>query len=320
MKKGKTLRIRAAYLDDKLVKIIGRKEEVLTISASSRSGDFINFMIERYPKVFEEFGPGYLGFELNGKMPKALTPLKDGDRYEFIVWTDDEIAKHDAVERLKSMRAGMELSRGELKPPAWMECTWRRIPCGRDECIICGRIKQDRLRNMMKWENSDDMKSAFEDVGNSLAETLRMLKEQMEEAGIELENIGEAEMEEPPRAEEFPLYKKVEEWGRKIRHIAESAEKSQSLWLSIEATDDIIWYSRVIIAKTYRQLRTRWHIDRGGRYGEFDLAYTKYVLEECIKILKQSLAQVSELKSPQKEALISSLHQLSDLEKEIVSI
>ncbi|MBI2122380.1 MAG: hypothetical protein HYT98_04655 [Candidatus Sungbacteria bacterium] len=320
MKKQKSIRIRMAYLTKNLAKIVGKKKEVIHLPAGSRSGDFIDFMIERYPQVFEKYGPGYLGFTRNGEKPKVLMLLQDGDQYEFADWTDEEIRMDDTAKRLSELGAVMELPHGEFKPPAWWECTWRRVACGKDDCSICGKIKQDRLRHIMKGEDPDDMKSAFEDVGNSLAGALRMLKEQMEEAGIELENVGEAEMEEPPKPEEFPLYQKVSMWRQEAEVLADSAEQSESLWLATEAAADFLWYKNTLAVKTYRQLCNRWHLARGDKYGEFDLQYTGYVLEECIKILKQSLAQLSELNSPQKGGLMIALTRLADLEKQILEI
>ena len=36
-----------------------------------------------------------------------------------------------------------------FKIPKWMDCTWRRIPCGRDSCSICGKINKHR-RELIK--------------------------------------------------------------------------------------------------------------------------------------------------------------------------
>lgn len=119
VKKQELIRIHAAYLTDNLAKIVGKKKEIINLPVGSRSGDFINYMVERYPEVFEKYGPGYLGFILNGEKPKVLTLLRDGDRYEFVDWTEEEIRKDDVIKRLKESGAVMELPHGELKPPAW---------------------------------------------------------------------------------------------------------------------------------------------------------------------------------------------------------
>lgn len=82
----------------------------------------------------------------------------------------------------------------DFKIPEWWDCAWRRVPCGRDECRMCGKIKQDRLRHIMKEEDPDDMKSVFEDVGNSLGGALAMIKQHAREMGIDITNINEAEL------------------------------------------------------------------------------------------------------------------------------
>lgn len=320
MKKRKSIRINITYLTKNLSEIVGKNKETIRLPAGSRSGDFMDYMIKRYPQIFEKYGPGYLGFTRNGDKPKALTPLNDGDHYEFADWTDKEIIRDEIALRLKELGAVMELPHGELKPPMWWECVWRRIQCGKDECPMCGKIKQGRLLHIIKGEDPDDMKSVFEDVGNSLADALRMVKEHMQEAGIDLENIDEAEMEEPPKPEEFPLYQIIEEWRKAVGGLINEAEAAGSPWLYTEAAADLIWYKNTFTAKTYRQLCNRWHLNRGDKYREFDFTYTKYVLEECVKILKQSLAQLSELNSPQKGGLMVALKRIADLEKQILEI
>lgn len=320
MKKQKSIRIRVTYLTDNLVKVVGKKEEVIRLPEDSRSGDFLDYLMERYPRIFEKYGPGYLGFMRNGEKPKVLTLLKDGDRYEFADWADKEILEDEIAQRLKELGMVVGLPYGEFKTPTWWECTWRRISCGKDACPICGKIKQDQLRHIMKGEDPDDWKSIFEDMGNSLAKTLRMLKEHMQEAGIDLENIGEAEMEEPPEPEKFPLHQEVNSWMKDIEALAESAQSTRSLWLATEAAADLLWYKNTLAVKTYRQLCNRWHLDRGDNYGEVDFKYTKYVLEECIRILKQSLVQLSEFGSPQKGALMLSLNKLAEFERKVMAI
>jgi len=73
VKKPKFIRIKIIYLSKELQRIAKRKREIVRMPDGSRSGDFMDFFIERYPKIFKEFGLGYLGFELNGERPHVLT-------------------------------------------------------------------------------------------------------------------------------------------------------------------------------------------------------------------------------------------------------
>lgn len=208
----------------------------------------------------------------------------------------------------------------DFKIPEWWDCVWRRVPCGKDECRMCGKIKQDRLRHVMKREDPDDMKSVFEDVGNSLGGALAMIKQHAAEMGIDITNINEAELEEPPEPNMFPLYQKAAEWQDEMMVIIKDADLRGSAWLLTEAAADLDWYKNTLLAKTYRQLCNRWHLDRGDEYGEVDYKYTKYVLGECLKILEKSLLELSALGSPQSEELKQCLNHLQKLKKPILSI
>lgn len=208
----------------------------------------------------------------------------------------------------------------DFKMPKWMDCTWRRIACGKDKCKICGKIKQDRLRRIMKGEDPDDVKSVFEDVGNSLGGALAMIKQHAAERGIDITNINEAELEEPPEPDTFPLYQKAAKWQDEVTAIIKDADLRGSAWLFTEAAADLGWYKNTLLVKIYRQFCNRWHLDRGDEYGDVDHKYTKYVLGECLKILEKSLAELSTIGSPESDELTRCLNRLHELKKSILSI
>ncbi len=141
--KHKPILIRVTYLTEDLQWLTGKKEEKISVLPGARSGDFFDYFEEQYPEVFKKYGPGYLSFTLNDTKPHVLTLLKDGDHYKFAIWTDDEIFQDELIKQLQETGAIEELPKGELMMPKWMECTWRRVPCGQDECKICSGIKQD---------------------------------------------------------------------------------------------------------------------------------------------------------------------------------
>ena len=45
----------------------------------------IHALFVQYPKIQYKYGPGALGFKLNGKIPKEYSPLYDGDVVDFFV-------------------------------------------------------------------------------------------------------------------------------------------------------------------------------------------------------------------------------------------
>lgn len=202
--------------------------------------------------------------------------------------------------------------------PGWMECSWRRIPCGQDDCKICGRIKNDRKRHIAAGRDPDDLKNVFNDVGRIMGETMVMVRQRAEEMGIDLDNLED--VSEPPKPNKFPLHKKVMKWRKLIHDIGESASASNSVWLNAEAAKDLFWYANTITAKIYRQHCNRWEIDQKDDYAEFDYEYTKRVLIECMDVLKKSLQVLHYLNTPQDDKIVLALTQLTELEDGIVKI
>ena len=229
-----------------------------------------------------------------------------------------EILINESLKCFKEKRRAIEISKEKFKMPKWMECVWRRVPCGRDDCPICGRIKKDRQQHIERGENPDDIQSVFEDVGQNLKETLEMIKRDTQRMGIDITNIED--IQEPPEPEEFPFYQKARKWNKEIFKIASEAELSGDWWINTEAAADLFWYANTLLTKIYRQLCNRWHIKNGDDYGDFDYQYTKYVLEECLKILKKSLKEFISFDSAQKINLILVHDQMINLEEDIFKI
>jgi hypothetical protein len=312
------IKIKVTYLSKDLQRITRKKGEVFRVPGDFRSGDFIDFFQERYPEIFEKFGPGYLGFTLNGEKPHVLQRLRDQDHYEFSTWTKEEIFVDEISKHFRESIAIIKLPKEEFEMPKWMECTWRRNPCGRDDCPICGRIKRDRQRHIERGEDPDDMKSVLEDVSQNFKEALLMIKKDAERMGIDITNIDD--IQEPPKPEEFPLYQTTKKWRDDIFNIVETAQNNEEFWVFTETVQDLTWYANLLTAKVYRQLCNRWHLEKGDDYGEFDYKYTQGIIKESIKILKKSLAELYSYYSGQKVNLMLAYNQLQNLEKEILKI
>jgi len=206
----------------------------------------------------------------------------------------------------------------DFKMPKWMECTWRRVPCGRNDCRICDQIKKDRQEHIEKGEDPDDLKSVFEDVGQTFKEVLEMIKKDAAGKGIDITNTEN--IKEPPEPEEFSLYREVREWNRSVITLRETAQSLGEFWIYTEAADDLFWYANILTVKTYRQLCNQQHIQNGDESGEFDYQYTRWVLRESLKILKKSLEELIEANRFQKENLNLIWLNLQKLEKQIIQI
>jgi len=100
-KQLRTIQITATYLDGKLQKITGKESEIIRMPEGSCSDEFLHLLQERYPKIFQKFGPGFFGFDLNGKKPNSLTKLNDGDHYRFTVWSKSEVLADEQFKQRK---------------------------------------------------------------------------------------------------------------------------------------------------------------------------------------------------------------------------
>ena len=190
-----------------------------------------------------------------------------------------------------------------FKFPRWMECTWRRVPCNKKSCAICGKVNRHMAEHMEHDEHVHDVGVEFEDITHSLRHALTMIKRDAKRLGIDISNIDT--IKEPPRPSSFPLYRKANAWNKGVFELYEAAHDEGALWIFTEAAADLSWYAELIASKTYRQLCNRWHLDQGDQYGDVDYAYTKYVLGECSTILKRSLDELVRLPSEHKGELAS---------------
>lgn len=180
--------------------------------------------------------------------------------------------------------------------PKWMECTWRRLACNKKTCRICGRFMRDRQRHLRAGDDPDSMEAALEDVSRNFSEALENLKEWAEQNGIEITNLENIKEPSPPA--HFPLYNIVTRWREGVMDFINVEADKHRAWTNSEQIKDLMWYANLLAAKTYRQLCNCWHIKEGNEYGGFDHKYTRYVLGECIRILKNSLGELVTFAAP----------------------
>ncbi|MBI2633153.1 MAG: hypothetical protein HYW78_02060 [Parcubacteria group bacterium] len=176
------------------------------------------------------------------------------------------------------------------KIPKWMECTWRRIPCKKTNCPLCGHLLKEMARTHTTSESINNFRPALEDIGDYFREALRAIKADAEKKGIDLSSVDA--LKEPPRPSHFSLYRAVKRWREDIFRFLRLNGREGAWWLMTEPIDDLLWYADIVPAKTYRQLCNRWHCEQNDGYGKDDYIYTKYVLGECDKILQKTFARL----------------------------
>lgn len=206
----------------------------------------------------------------------------------------------------------------DFKMPEWMDCTWRRIPCGRDDCPICGKIKQDEEKHIQKGEDPDSPEAMLEDVSHNFREALEAIKADAEDQGIDIENIDD--IKEPPKPQEFDLYEKTKRWWDSVMVLVKESESEKGSWLETEAGKDLVWYANTVLAKTYRQLCNRWHLENGDEYGDVDYDYTQYVLKEVFKFLDDALRDLQEKNTKHNKEFKLAQIFLNQLKNEILNI
>lgn len=218
----------------------------------------------------------------------------DYEKYSNIVDMPASIYKSLELLLSKVMNPGQEKVSYDKKTgmPDWMDCTWRRLPCMKDECPICSRLKD------LNEDNNLFMRGEF----------------LMDIAGEEEE--GKDNLPEP---DEFPFYREVRNWLDGVVEIAENSRYRDDFWIFTEEATDLFWYMNVLSSKTYRQLCNRYLIENSEE-GKVDYRYTNYVLKESVKRIKKSLKEIIKNDPSQKEKLDDLFKGVSELEERIFNI
>lgn len=222
------------------------------------------------------------------------------------------------------MKIKMEQNKSILKKekdygvPKWMDCSWKRISCGEDSCLICGKIKKEKEKHIKNGEDPNDVAIAIADLGKTFKKVLKDIKKDAKNMGIDISKI--VSKKDPPAPYEFPLYNEIRKWRDSMFFIIKRTVIRREVLVYTEAFDDFIWYTDLLPIKVYRQLCNKWEIENEGKDNDYDYNYTKYVLRECLKFLNEALATFMVFDSEEKHLFIINAACLMYLEKEIREI
>ena len=115
---------------------------------------------------------------------------------------------------------------------------------------------------------------------------------------------GTTALPQPPEPDQFGLYNDLLDWYDDVMDFFHDAYSDGMVWVKTDAAADVIWYASTLLAKTYRQLTTRWEFEYAKDLAnDIDYIYTRYVLEECLTILRRSLKELAFIPSPDQRAL-----------------
>ncbi len=178
--------------------------------------------------------------------------------------------------------------------PEWMDCTWKRVPCMKESCPICSRLKD--------LEDENDLFARGEFL-------------------IEIAGEDQEGDDDLPNPEEFPFYKEVKGWLEEVIELAENSREFGDFWVFTEEAADLFWYMNVLSTKTYRQLCNRYSIEnQPENVSKADYRYTNYVLKEAVKKIKKSLKEILTSDPIQEDKLEEAFKKITDLEERIFNI
>lgn len=208
-----------------------------------------------------------------------------------------------------------------LELPAWIDCSWRRVVCGRDDCPICSRIERDRQKYTILGEDPDNPQVLMEVLTGSLREVVVTMRKIATEMDIDLSNLNDVD-EEPdlPEPDAFSLYCDVWAWREDVDRATNEAELNGAFWPYTEDAEDLGWYKNTLCTKVYRQLCNRWKLERGNEDVWTDYEYTHRVLHECCELLERALKSIASPEDPLRHTASSLLEQFHTIEERILAI
>lgn len=206
---------------------------------------------------------------------------------------------------------------GDFRVPDWWDCQWRRTSCGRPDCTFCGKRGSYRQAAV---ENGAYPAQAFTEAGDSIKETIDILAAEVD-ADDWHEESAETAWPQPPEPDQFALYSNLLDWYDDVMDVFHGAFSEGVAWAQTDAAADVTWYAATLLAKTYRQLTTRWEFEHAKDLAsDVDYIYTNYVLGECLRILRRSLKELAFLPSPDQRTLRTAEILLAQFEPQVMHI
>lgn len=183
-----------------------------------------------------------------------------------------------------------------------MDCSWRRLPCGKEDCKVCGPISHLHFEHLNRGENH-----------GSLEDTERIITKAVK-------SINVAWSTEEPQIEDFPIVIMISNWRDSVFSLISNSSAWEKGWIDSEAVADLTWYAGVLCSKTFRQNLNRLDLKNGDPAAVPDYEYTQSVLKTCFRILKKAISLVY-IFDVERQSLWRVLRtELMDLEKQILTI
>ena len=176
--------------------------------------------------------------------------------------------------------------------PAWQDCGWLRITCEQESCPMCGRQKKHRQKCLNRGLDPDSIEAAMDCVQETFSEVHDMLRTDAARFGVDLNNLEDVKETEPPSMESYKICAKVMAWRDAVYNLFGEAESWGDGWQKTEPGQDLGWYANLLPVKLHRALSARREMNNNDSDAWVDYIYTKYAVEEILKILKNSLVSL----------------------------
>lgn len=123
---------------------------------------------------------------------------------------------------------------------------------------------------------------------------------------------SEKSIGELPVLQESLIYKMVKDWTEEVFTVVEDAEEDGDFWMFTRAACDLFWYSNVLLVKC--------SVLTQSESLSFENNYARYVIRECLKIVKKSIKEIISHDPVSKRELKSLFSQVNKIEKEILDL
>lgn len=140
----------------------------------------------------------------------------------------------------------------KFKPPPFNYCDYRCDRCDeREKCRVFKDDQERLLDHYRKGEDPYDPEIFMNDLKEIFSRTEKMIKKAAQEHGINLEEIGEEEVQEV-EPEEYVIYRLAYKYFEEANAFIKTLDKS-GIPENIKAYyDDLVWYHTLIAAKSGR--------------------------------------------------------------------
>ena len=184
-----------------------------------------------------------------------------------------------------------------------IDCGWKRLPCGKKNCLLCGGKKE----NSIKIRKKKDLSSQVENIRKDFKKVSRATR--LDSAFIIQEIRKKKEILETPG---YNLFEKINAWRMDLLDAYNGMEDLVFL-KEKDAILDSLWYANILAVRIF------WQHEKAGEKNDY-YYNNLYVLEESLNILKGSLEKLIEHYPGHKKDLSLPFIYITGLEKEILNL